>query len=426
MKVAYDISQLGLGYHSAGNRTGIFRAVEHVASALAASPEVTLAFTAAERLGLAGYTRDYLETAPGLKAVPFLHSGDGGINVVHALLGLVDTLGKDPRRGPLKRSVRRLAYLASSRIERLAAPLAAGDLQGFDIFHSPFFALPGYTAGIKGLTRVLTVYDLIPILYPQYVSRSQDSILYGILRSVAPRDFVLAISQSVKDDFCSYKGMDPAHVFVTYLAADPSLFYPCRDGDLTASVRSKYHIPEGRYILSVNTLEPRKNMEHAIRSFARLIREQHIDDLYFVLVGALGWQHNATLDMITADPLLRGKVITTGYVEDADLAPLYNGALAFIFPSLAEGFGLPPLEAMQCGVPVITSNTTSLPEVVGDAGIMVGPNDADALCQAMLDVYRHPQLRAALSAKSLARAALFSWERCVQETIAVYNIVAAQ
>jgi glycosyltransferase involved in cell wall biosynthesis len=118
---------------------------------------------------------------------------------------------------------------------------------------------------------------------------------------------------------------------------------------------------------------------------------------------------------------VRDRIVMTGYVAEDDLAPLYSGALAFVYPSLYEGFGLPPLEAMQCGTPVITSNTSSLPEVVGDAGIMVDPLDQDALCDALSRVHGSAALRRELSRRSLARARQFSWERCIDQTLAAYR-----
>jgi glycosyltransferase involved in cell wall biosynthesis len=120
-------------------------------------------------------------------------------------------------------------------------------------------------------------------------------------------------------------------------------------------------------------------------------------------------------------PAIRGRIVLTGYVDDADLAPLYRGATAFVYPSLYEGFGLSQLEAMQCGTPVIASNTSSMPEVVGDAGILVDPRDGDALCQAMLDLCRDAPMRARLSERSLARAARFTWERTTREALAAYR-----
>ena len=182
-------------------------------------------------------------------------------------------------------------------------------------------------------------------------------------------------------------------------------------------------IPAGRYVLSVCTLEPRKNLAHLIRCFAQLIQQERLPDLHLVLVGNLGWKYESIFAELTAAEGVRERIIITGYVADEDMAALYSGSLFFAYPSLYEGFGLPPLEAMQCGVPVITSNTSSLPEVVGDAGIMVSPQDGDALCQAMLRlVIRHGNLRkAALAEKSLKQAAQFSWAKCAEQTLNAYE-----
>jgi glycosyltransferase involved in cell wall biosynthesis len=138
-------------------------------------------------------------------------------------------------------------------------------------------------------------------------------------------------------------------------------------------------------------------------------------------VGAKGWRDEGIYAAIEDAGVVRDQIILPGYVADADLAPLYSGALAFVYTSLYEGFGLPPLEAMQCGVPVVTANTSSLPEVVGDCGLTVDPADADALSQAMLDLHRSAPLRAELAQKGLARSRHFTWDRCVHDTVAAYR-----
>jgi glycosyltransferase involved in cell wall biosynthesis len=154
----------------------------------------------------------------------------------------------------------------------------------------------------------------------------------------------------------------------------------------------------------------------------RVVLGERIDDLYLVLTGVQGWHFDQIFEEIANADEVRDRIILTGFVPDGDLAPLYSGALAFVYLSLYEGFGLPPLEAMQCGTPVITSNTSSLPEVVGDAGIMIAPTDGDALCQALLDLYNDPALGQAMSRKSLERAKLFSWEKTVERTIDAYKL----
>ena len=265
----------------------------------------------------------------------------------------------------------------------------------------------------------MTVYDLIPILHPQYFENY--TLLNTIIDGLQKDDWVIAISQKTREDLCNYrKDLDPRRVFVTPLAAS-DWFYPCRNAATIETVRSKYKIPKGQFILSLCTLEPRKNLAHLIRCFAQLIRQEPLPDLRLVLAGSLGWKFESILAELTGDDeTIRGRIILTGRVADEDMAALYSGAVAFAYPSLYEGFGLPPLEAMQCGTPVITSNTSSLPEVVGNAGIMVDPNDADGLCQAMLQLATKTDLHRVMAEKSLAQAKSFSWTLCAEQTLAAY------
>ena len=270
----------------------------------------------------------------------------------------------------------------------------------------------------------LTVYDLIPILHPQYFERlagGGDHPVKAIVDGIGREDWVVCISQKTKEDLCNYrKDIDPRRVFVTHLGAS-KWFYPCKDSRAITTVRAKLKIPAKRYVLSVCTLEPRKNLAHLIRCFAQLIQQERLPDLHLVLVGKLGWKYESIFSEFNDAQGLRDRIIITGFVADDDLAALYSDALFFVFPSLYEGFGLPPLEAMQCGVPVITSNTSSLPEVVGNAGIMVDPRDGDGLCEAMLRLASDGSLRAELAGKSLDQAKHFSWAQCADQTLTAYQ-----
>ncbi len=243
-----------------------------------------------------------------------------------------------------------------------------------------------------------------------------------VYKSLHPGDWALAISESTKADLCEYRGIDPARVFVTHLAADPELFNPCVDAGTVATIRERYGIPESAYILSVNTFEPRKNIDHAIRAFAQLVQQEHMPGLNLVLVGGEGWKYEGVLDAIQEAEAVRERIIVAGYVRNEDLAALYSGALAFVYPSFYEGFGLPVLEAMQCGAPVIASNTSSLPEVVGNAGILLDPRDVNGMAHAMFELYRSSCLRDALRTKGLVQAKKFSWERCTRETLTAYRM----
>jgi glycosyltransferase involved in cell wall biosynthesis len=217
--------------------------------------------------------------------------------------------------------------------------------------------------------------------------------------------------------------MDPAQVFVSPLAAADH-FYPVQDEDLLAEIRKKYKIPEGDYFLTLAALQPRKNIPHIIRCFIRYLVSSGRRNVYLVLVGSLGWNYYEIFKTTDRLSEFRGNIIFTGYVPDEELSPIYTGALAFLFPSLYEGFGLPCLEAMQCGAPVVSSNTTSLPEVVGNAGILVDPTDADALCQAMTDLAGNDKLREELRIKGLERAKSFSWNQCADDTVKAYSAAA--
>ena len=163
-------------------------------------------------------------------------------------------------------------------------------------------------------------------------------------------------------------------------------------------------------------------MEAVIRAFGRLCKERQIaDEARLVLVGRTGWKTEKIFAALEEAKHCREAIVVTGFVPDEYLPALYSGALAFLYVSRLEGFGLPPLEAMQCGVPVITSNVSSLPEVVGDAALMVGPDDIDGLCASMLRLSQDEVLRDELAARALARARMFSWARFGAETLAAYR-----
>ncbi len=296
-------------------------------------------------------------------------------------------------------------------------------LDDAEVFHTPHSAVPDSVRQQPKTAVVQTVYDMIPFLLPETMTAEYRDYYADILRRIRPEDHVITISESAKADFCGYTGFAADRVHVIPLAANRELFRPCRDSAHMAIVRARYGIPEGPYLLSVCTFEPRKNLRHVVRSFVELLASHPgLDDLSLVLTGGNGWMFEPFLAELAATNVPEGRIITTGYVPDADLAPLYGGALAFLYLSLYEGFGLPPLEAMQCGTPAIVANTSSLPEVVGDAGVLLSPDDQDGLCQAMLDFYTDPDLRVKLGKRSLERAAKFCWTENIRQTVAVYHL----
>lgn len=424
MKVVYDISTFGSVRKHPRARTGVYRVTERVARGLLASGDCELVFSATESIYAFIHAREHLASHAVLRNVPIL-APSAGTGVVNTLSSLLDGLSQKESRGLPSQSLHKLLFRGMRLLERGLHRPNVGEALGVDIFHSPFGALPAARDGARSPKRFLTVYDLITVRFPQFFDKGLVRIMDAVYQSLELDDWALAISEVTKADLCEYRGVDPARVFVTHLAADPELFHPCPDPEQRAVVRRRYGIPEGPYVLSLNTLEPRKNLDHLVRAFVRLLQQEHLRDLSLVLVGAQGWKYEKVFEAIAEAGPVRERILLTGYVADEDLAALYSGALAFVYPSLYEGFGLPPLEAMQCGTPVITSNTSSLPEVVGDAGILLDPRDTDGLCQSLLELYRSESLRAEMRHRSLVRAQRFSWHRCIAQTLAAYRTVLA-
>lgn len=432
MKVLYDISVLGAGQYNPLARTGVARAIENIAYGLAASKECDLFFGESLSLHVLKACLDYQQSNPRLRDIPLVKSSFIMIfyNKLLELKNLLDLeikINEGTDQEDYQNFSRKISHSLDTTqqiLEQYYSHLHQTNLEEADIFHATYCPLPNI-AKKKKLCKFLTVYDLIPVLYPHFfgLDNPDSTIVKMALESLErDQDWVICISQATKHDLCNYLKIDPSRVFVTPLAASKDLFYPCHNPKKIKNIQSKYRVPDAPYLLSLCTLEPRKNIEHVIRCFTHLIQEENIKDLCLVLVGnlVLGW--DKILDEIYNQTFLRNRIIFTGRVADEDLAALYSGALAFVYPSFYEGFGLPPLEAMQCGVPVITSNTSSLPEVVGDAGIMLEPTDSNGLCQSILDIYNKPYFRESMSLKSLEQSKKFSWEKCTRETIAAYKI----
>lgn len=426
MNVLYDISILGHGYADPVKRTGICRVIESLTPALAASPDCRLTFCARENGPL---LRAAMRAHPTLRRVPF-PSPELRLTVHRKYARADMAVVQAGAQVPIPLRVRRKAlHLLRLAVGQNPEAIDARALQGMDIFHSTFHGFPKAVCENRAIGKFQTVYDLIPILFPEFFREgfgdNFPEIFRGMLETLLPDGYAFSISEATKEDLCDVMKVDPARVFVTPLAADPAVFHPCDDAQVRAQIRRKYGLPpDAPYLLSLSTLEPRKNIDHVIRCFARLVREQPgLGDLHLVLAGSKGWDYDRIFAELEQETDLRGRVIVTGRVDDADMAALYSEAVAFVYMSLYEGFGLPPLEAMQCGVPVITSNTSSLPEVVGDAGVMLDPRDEDGLCQSLLRVVQDSGLRQDMARKSAERAREFTWERCARETIQAYRAV---
>jgi glycosyltransferase involved in cell wall biosynthesis len=337
-------------------------------------------------------------------------------------LVLMDGASRSKAGWTVGRVLRGCAGFAMLQVRDRLQVVSKSELDDVDIFHSPFYPLPANTQRQPRLRRFLTVYDLIALLQPELFEHNVVKLMRQILASLTPSDWVLCISKATRRDLLAYRpDLDPARVLVTHLAAADHFRSDLRV-DQWPLLKRKYNLPDEPYALTLSTLEPRKNIAQVIRCYARLVAEGQVGDMRLVMVGTRGWKMESIFQELEKLGSASERVVVTGFVPDEDLAPIYSHASMFVYPSLLEGFGLPPLEAMQCGVPVITSNTSSLPEVVGDAGIMVPPTDADALCQAMATLFQDRELRERLAARARERAATFSWARCAAETKAAYRL----
>ncbi|MEX8548567.1 MAG: glycosyltransferase family 4 protein [Mucilaginibacter sp.] len=397
MKVILDIMALGASYEHHNRRTGIFRVVDELAKGLEKSPNCNTSFVS---MHYPGGSSKYLKEAKFSTKIEYPTVGDRIINKLK-----LSALNK---------------YLGG-----MFPPVNLdGLLKQADIYHSPFFPIPPEIIERKSNKLFLTVHDLIPILHPQYFKDDASQLhVKGSIESIQKNGYFFCVSNSTKNDLCTLFSIEPERVFITPLAASKDRFYQSTDRVKNESVKEKYNMGNKNYFLSLSTLEPRKNIDHTIRCFIRLLEQEHIRDVYLVLVGSKGWNFDKIFNEIEGASLYKSKIILTGYVPDEDLDALYSDALAFIYPSFYEGFGLPPLEAMQCGTPVIVSNTSSLPEVVGNAGILVDPLDTDALCAGMLQLYNDKQLREKMSNDSLIQAKKFSWDIFINNNIKGYREV---
>ena len=291
-------------------------------------------------------------------------------------------------------------------------------LGNVDIVHSTTFCAPRFHRRRRRL--VVTIYDLSFVTHPEsHLPANVEHCLRGTKLAIDRADALIAISESARRELIDTMGAPPERIVVTPLASDPHL-RRVSDPERLAAVRRRYELPE-RFILFLGAMEPRKNLLRLIEAFAALspaLRRETV----LVVAGAQGWLNDSVRERV-GQLGLAGSVRFPGYIAGDDVAAVYSLATVFAYPSLWEGFGLPVLEAMACGTPVLTSDVSSLPEVAGDAALFVPPTDVEAIADGLTRLLGDAELRADLCERGLRRAAAFSWERCARETLAVYTSV---
>ncbi len=300
------------------------------------------------------------------------------------------------------------------RFEQIVFPIELRRLK-IDLLHSPDFIPP-----FRGdFTRIITVHDLNFLYYPQFLTA--DSRRYyndQIERAVSVADHILADSRATKNDLIKLLNVSAEKISSVWLAPNP-IFHPIDPAALSGP-RSRLQLPD-RFILFTGTFEPRKNIAGLLRAYRSLLDRTH-ESIDLILAGSRGWLFDETRALIE-QLHLTDRVRLIEAPSDPDLVALYNLATVFVLPSYYEGFGLTVLEAMACGTACIISNRGSLPEVGGDAALIVDPDDESQLTAALERVLSDPQLRSNLKQRGLSRVKEFSWQRCARETSEVYESV---
>ncbi len=306
--------------------------------------------------------------------------------------------------------------------EQLALSSAAAQ-DRLDVFHAPCLTGPLFL----NCRSIVTIHDMIWARHPtgrtRTIRRPMDHY-YRLMPRLATRraDAIVTVSHASKQEIVSQLQIAPERIFVTHEGYS-SIFHPADRPTAVAQVRARFGL-EGPFVLAIGSADPRKNLATLIAAYAEL--DEALRDRYQL---AIVWTHSLLAGAIEADVARRQlgtRVRFLSNVSDTELAWLYNAATLFVFPSLHEGFGLPLLEAMACGTPVIAANNSSIPEIACDGALLTNASEVPALSQAMAQALQHQKLRDRLVANGLARAATFSWEKCARDTVQIYRQVAAR
>jgi glycosyltransferase involved in cell wall biosynthesis len=364
---------------------------------------IDLSAAAHERAGLGRYAASLAEAllAEGVPLTAFVN--DASASHLRPPLSEVPTVTAGLSRKP---------WRVRAALTYAGGP-SVGALNEVRMFHATEHLLPR----IPGARTVFTLHDTAYLLFPQYhLPRNRIFLRHMMPRFLRQADRIIAVSENTRREALRSYDLDPEKIEVIPEGVDER-FRPDVDEAEVDRVRRRYALPP-RFVLSIGTIEPRKNLTTLLEAFVG-VRERH-PDVGLVIAGGKGWMVQPFFERLRALGL-EGDAVLPGYVPDDDVPALLNAAEVFAFPSEFEGFGLPPLEAMACGVPVVSSNAASLPEVVGDAGIQLPPGDVRAWVRALDSLLGDPAARADLRVSGIARARRFSWSAAARQTLEVYR-----
>lgn len=313
---------------------------------------------------------------------------------------------------------RRLPVQASKLWWEQAAVILAGRRAGIDVLHSPYWTNPLWSPW----PTVVTVHDVIQLVMPEYQMLARQRVYFGLVtRALRKATAIITVSECARQDLIRTVGIPPERVVVVPNAV-PATLRPVTDEARLAAVRARYGLGE-QFVLYLGANDLRKNLGRLIRAYAAL--PDRLRATHQLVIAGRQWPHDHPLypdpRKVVAELGLGDRVVFTGGIPEEDKAPLLSAATVFAFPSLYEGFGIPVLEAMVCGTPVLTANTSSLPEVAGDAALMVDPTDTAAISDGLATLLDSPGHRRELSRLGQERAAGYRWSRVAEQTVEVYR-----
>jgi len=306
----------------------------------------------------------------------------------------------------------------SKAVQRSLKPLHKDPrLAAYDLIHLP---LPQHEDSFErlGIPTLITVHDLTHKLFQEFhQTRNIRLAEKGFRFARKTGAHFIAVSEATRQDLLNFLDIPENWIKTIAEAADKRLFKVLQDPDRIAAVRARYNITKTAYLLTLSTIEPRKNLKRTITAFLRMKEKHEHPGLQLVIAGKVGWKSKELTGRIAEQ---HPDIIFTGFIDENDLPALYNGALALCYFSTYEGFGLPALEAMQCGTPVLYGQAGALPELVTEAGLAADPYNIDEMADAMHKITSDEKLRSRLSQSALERASFFSWDETARQTLAYY------
>lgn len=412
-RILFDITPIAEGYLNSACRTGIYFATINILEELSKKNEIYLYFYCNHKFSYAL-----------IHKYNIVNAGKCALWVSRCIFFL------EIKRDKYKQENRKVRHFFLAGLSVTVGYLAEHitgiskkELKKFDIFISIKHQAPKKILTMNKIKKIIVLHDMIEYIYPMYFKvkfrKLRKSITRKIVETATNDELFIANSQQTKNDFLKYRpDILEKNVKLAYHACS-SYFYFHSDKNKYKDIREKYHIPENKkYIFSLCAIEPRKNLIRIVRTFLCFIKRNKIDDLVMILGGkAWGSFEREFENSVDSMNDFNTYIIRTGYIEDMDLPILYSGAEWFVYTSQYEGFGVPPLEAMSCGCPVIVSNNSSLPEVVGDAGLLIDWDSDEQHIHAYEEYYFNDEKKNQYSQKGLIRSKQFSWVKMVNELL---------